>query len=147
MTRSRAGDEFLFREFDKLFFALGIPEIVLPFHVTYSRKSPATTTPFLVLYRANSVCCTPVNKSRLFLNNLLCGFECYLWYCVIQRLEIFERLVNLYSRKVKSFKFISTKIAKLCDTEFRMRVLFIESRGNFKILLKAFKCMEMLVRG
>ena len=146
MARSRAGNEFLFGEFDKLFFALGIPEIVLPFHVTNSRKSPATTTPFLILYRANSVCCTPVNKSRIFLNNLRCGFECYLRYCIIQRLEIFERLVNLYSRKVKSFKLISTKVAKLCDTEFRMRVLFIESRGNFKVLLEAFKCMEMLVR-
>jgi hypothetical protein len=147
MTRSRTGDEFLFGEFHKILFAFGIPEIVLPFHVCNSRKSPTTTTLFLILYRANSICCTPVNKLIIFLNNLLCGFECQLWHCIIQRLEIFERFLNLYSRKIKFFEFLSTKITKLGYSKLRMRVLLIESRGNFKVLLKAFIGMEMLFWG
>ena len=131
------------REFNKLAFTLGIPEIVLPFHVSYSRKSPATTTLFLILYRANSICCTPINSS-IFLNNLLCSLKGHLWHCIIQRLNISVRFLYLYSRKVQPFEFLSTKITKLCYTKFRVRVLLIELGRYFKVLLETFECMEML---
>ena len=146
MARSRTRNKFLLGKFDKLLFAFGIPEIVLPFHVCNSRKSPATTTLFLILYRANSIRCTPIN-CIIFLNNLLCGFHCQLWHCIIQRLDISVRFVYLYSRKVQPFEFLSTKITKLCYTEFRMRVLLIEPGGYFKVLLETFECMEMLLWG
>ena len=146
MTRSRTGHKFLLGEFDKLLFALGVPEIVLPFHVSNRRKSPATSASFLILNRTNGIWCTPIDSSIL-LHDLLRCLHRHLRHCIIQRLEVFVLFVYLYSRKVQSFEFISTKITKLCYTVFCMGVFLVEFCGYFKVLLEAVKRMKILLWG